>query len=135
MSSLYRNTERKKLLAEQAGKKVQALSLEYNPLNIIKKDLGITNIVEGEAFKLYANNKEIELLESQYGKRVIDRKDLAHFILSSNMVLRDIREYKSELSEEVLEAIKDFTEKNGIDLKYFSDNFKILAPKKILQKR
>ena len=134
MSSLYRNTERKKLLAEQANKKIETLSLEYNPLNIIKKDLGITNVVEGEAFKLYANNKEIELLESQYGKRVIDRKDLAHFILSSNMVLRDIREYKSELSEEVLEAIKDFTEKNGIDLKYFSDNFKILAPKKYFKK-
>lgn len=134
MSSLYRNTERKKLLAEQAGKKIKTLSLEYNPLNTIKKDLSITNVVEEEAFKLYANSIEIELLESHYGKRVIDRKDLAHFILSSNMVLRDIREYKSELSEEVLEAIKDFTEKNGIDLKYFSGNFKILAPKKYFKK-
>ena len=134
MQSLHRNTERKKLLAEQAGKKIETLSLEYNPLNIIKNDLGITNVVEEEAFKLYANIKEINILESQYGKRVIDRKDLAHFVLSSNMVLRDIREYKSELSEEVLEAIKDFTEKNGIDLKYFSDNFKILAPKKYFKK-
>ena len=134
MQSLHRNTERKKLLAEQAGKKIETLSLEYNPLNIIKNDLGITNVVEEEAFKLYANIKEINILESQYGKRVIDRKDLAHFVLSSNMVLRDIREYKSELSEEVLEAIKDFTEKNGIDLKYFSGNFKILAPKKYFKK-
>ena len=134
MQSLHRNTERKKLLVEQAGKKIETLSLEYNPLNIIKNDLGITNVVEEEAFKLYANIKEINILESQYGKRVIDRKDLAHFVLSSNMVLRDIREYKSELSEEVLEAIKDFTEKNGIDLKYFSGNFKILAPKKYFKK-
>ena len=134
MQSLHRNTERKKLLAEQACKKIETLSLEYNPLNIIKNDLGITNVVEEEAFKLYANIKEINILESRYGKRVIDRKDLAHFVLSSNMVLRDIREYKSELSEEVLEAIKDFTEKNGIDLKYFSDNFKILAPKKYFKK-
>lgn len=134
MQSLHRNTERKKLLVEQAGKKIETLSLEYNPLNIIKNDLGITNVVEEEAFKLYANIKEINILESQYGKRVIDRKDLAHFVLSSNMVLRDIREYKSELSEEVLEAIKDFTEKNGIDLKYFSGNFKVLAPKKYFKK-
>ena len=134
MSSLYRNTERKKLLAEQAGKKIETLSLEYNPLNTIKKDLGITNVVEEEAYKLYASIKEINLLESRYGKRVIDRRDLAHFVLSSNMVLRDIREYKSELSEEVLKAIKDFAEKNGIDLKYFSDNFKILAPKKYFKK-
>ena len=96
MSSLYRNTERKKLLAEQAGKKIETLSLEYNPLNTIKKDLGITNVVEEEAYKLYASIKEINLLESRYGKRVIDRRDLAHFVLSSNMVLRDIREYKSE---------------------------------------
>ena len=134
MSSLYRNTERKKLLAEQAGKKIETLSLEYNPLNTIKKDLGITNVVEEEAYKLYASIKEINLLESRYGKRVIDRRDLAHFVLSSNMVLRDIREYKSELSEEVLKAIKDFADKNGIDLKYFSDNFKILAPKKYFKK-
>lgn len=134
MSSLYRNTERKKLLAEQANKKIETLSLEYNPLNVIKKDLGITNVVEEEAFKLYANSKEIDLLESQYRKRVIDRKDLAHFVLSSNMVLRDIREYKSELSVEVLKAIKDFADENGIDLKYFSDNFKILAPKKYFKK-
>ena len=134
MSSLYRNTERKKLLAEQANKKIETLSLEYNPLNVIKKDLGITNVVEEEAFKLYANSKEIDLLESQYRKRVIDRKDLAHFVLSSNMVLRDIREYKSELSVEVLKAIKDFADENGINLKYFSDNFKILAPKKYFKK-
>ena len=134
MQSLHRNTERKKLLAEQAGKKIEALSLEYNPLNIIKNDLGITNVVEEEAYKLYASIKEINLLESRYGKRVIDRRDLAHFVLSSNMVLRDIREYKSELSEEVLKAIKDFADKNDIDLKYFSDNFKILAPKKYFKK-
>ena len=134
MSSLYRNTERKKLLTEQANKKIETLSLEYNPLNVIKKDLGITNVVEEEAFKLYANSKEIDLLESQYRKRVIDRKDLAHFVLSSNMVLRDIREYKSELSVEVLKAIKDFADENGINLKYFSDNFKILAPKKYFKK-
>ena len=134
MQSLHRNTERKKLLAEQAGKKIEALSLEYNPLNITKNDLGITNVVEEEAYKLYASIKEINLLESRYGKRVIDRRDLAHFVLSSNMVLRDIREYKSELSEEVLKAIKDFADKNDIDLKYFSDNFKILAPKKYFKK-
>lgn len=133
--SLYKNVDKKRVLAEQAAKKLESLSIGYDPINAVKSDLRHSTVLEKEAESIHRENIEINALSKKYGGRVIDRKDLAHYILSSNMVLREVSHYKADLSKEVLTAIKDFADKNGIDLRMYSSNFKILAPRKYFNEK
>lgn len=134
-NSLYKNTNRKEDEYAKSKKSLEKLSIEYNPLNRIKKDLGLSTLKEEQDLSNLKDSLEVSLLKNKFSERkVVSGIDVLEYCVGNDYTLRPIREYRAELSEKCLKSIEVFVKETGIDLPNYKDNFFILAPRKYFKK-
>ena len=135
-NNLYGNSDKKLNELEKSQERLNKLSIEYNPLMQIKKDLGVVTkkdeIDEENARTLL----EIKHLNQEYGekRRIVEAGIIYDYCLGHDYCLLPITEYRSDLPEKSLKAIEEFITENKISLAHNRDNFFILAPRKYFYK-
>lgn len=134
MSSLYKNYNQKEEESVALKNRISTLSIEYNPLNQVKRDLGITNPVELKDMADFKDLMEIEELKNKFKgvKRVLKAEEIYSFCFNSDCILVPIQDYTSSFSDKALLAIENFSKMNNIDLSRNKYNFYVLCPLKYI---
>lgn len=136
MSRLYSKNEKRVNELSESQKRVERLSIEYNPLNQIRKDLQLSTYKDEKDMNNMRELLTVQMLAKKFGtdKRIVMLDSIIQYCIMNNYSFRKISEYRSELTDKSLEAIQKFTQENNIDIRNSRDNFYILAPLKYFNK-
>jgi len=134
MSSLYKDYNQRVEESIALKNRISTLSIEYNPLNQVKRDLGITNPVELKDMADFRDLMETEKLRNKFKcvKRILKAEEIYDFCFNSDCILVPIQDYTSSFSDKALLAIDNFSKMNNIDLSKNKYNFYVLCPLKYI---
>lgn len=115
--NLYTNSDENLKEMRESNKRLTQLSIEYDPLNEIKKDLKITTVQDQKDFQNTRKLREFMTIQDKFeGRRVVPTEDIIEYCLSNNYTIQNISEYRSEITRKALEAIGEFSKENKIKI-------------------
>ena len=134
-SNLYSKSNKRESELLKSKESLQRLSIDYNPLNSVKQDLGLMTYQEELDLENTKRLLETELLKKKFSnRRVVEGEDVIEYCVANDYTILPVSRYRSTLSDKCLQSIKDFVSETGIDLPNYKDNFFILAPRKFFEK-
>lgn len=135
-NKLYSHVDRQEHIQQESYDRVIKGSIEYDPMNQIKKDLGLrTYKDEIDQENLNAYLKKVEIQKDFGGsRRIVDVETILDFCVGNGYTIQSIRRYRSDLTSNALKAISDFAIEQKFDVSKNKDNFLILAPRSNFKK-
>ena len=132
--NLYSKSNKRESELLKSKESLQRLSIDYNPLNSVKQDLGLRTYQEELDLENTKRLLETELLKKKFSnRRVVEGEDVIEYCVTNDYTILPVRRYRSTLSDKCLQSIQDFVNETGIDLQNYKDNFFILAPRKYFE--